>query len=115
MYFEWIYDIYDFRNTKENNKTRQSIVKNNISREEENYVRMNLLLCGISSRAVRALFDSVFDSSSLHTSLSEAYNTLKELKSKRKINQLQWNLLFPYNGKYKRDTQGSIQQKHVFI
>ncbi|VDI53146.1 Hypothetical predicted protein [Mytilus galloprovincialis] len=66
-----------------------------LSQEEENYVRMSLLLTGISPRAARALFDQEFAPSCLDSSLKKEYNKLKDLQNKRVINQSQWNLLFP--------------------
>ncbi|CAG2217418.1 unnamed protein product [Mytilus edulis] len=51
-----------------------------ISTEEENYVRMSLLLTGISPRAVRVLFDSEFHPSCLDSTLKKAYNKLIDLK-----------------------------------
>ncbi|VDI45833.1 Hypothetical predicted protein [Mytilus galloprovincialis] len=66
-----------------------------ISQEEENYVRMSLLLTGISPRAARVLFDSEFSPTLLNSSLKKEFNTLKDLQKKRIINQSQWNLLFP--------------------
>lgn len=72
-----------------------------LSIEEENYVRMGLLLTGISPRAVRALFDTEFAPSCLKSSLTQEYNKLQNLKERRVINQQQWNLLFtPFPGKY---------------
>ncbi|CAC5399298.1 Putative ankyrin repeat protein L93 [Mytilus coruscus] len=65
-----------------------------LSQQEENYVRMSLLLTGISPRAVRALFDREFAPSCLDSSLKKEYNKLKDLQKKRIINQSQWNLLF---------------------
>ncbi|CAC5415938.1 unnamed protein product [Mytilus coruscus] len=69
-----------------------------ISQEEENYVRMSLLLSGICTRAVRALFDSEFDPKCLNASIKRAYNELKNLRDNRIINQSQWNLLFHSRG-----------------
>ncbi|CAC5385131.1 unnamed protein product [Mytilus coruscus] len=66
-----------------------------LSQEEENYVRISLLLTGISPRAVRALFDHEFAPSCLDSSLKKGYDTLKDLQQKRVINMSQWNLLFP--------------------
>lgn len=71
-----------------------------ISQEEENYVRLNLLLFSISPRAVRAKFDSEFAPVCLDATLKKEYNILTDLKTKRIINQSQWTLLFPYNGRY---------------
>lgn len=71
-----------------------------LSVEEENYVRMSLLLSGISPRAVRTKFDYEFAPISLDALLKKEYNKLFELKKKHRINQSQWNLLFPrYPGK----------------
>lgn len=73
-----------------------------ITKEEENYVRMALLLTGVSPRAVRAQFDTEFDPASLSSTLCNNPNktTLNNLKSNRVINQTQWNLLFPSSGKF---------------
>ncbi|CAG2215251.1 unnamed protein product [Mytilus edulis] len=66
-----------------------------LSLEEENYVRMSLLLSGICPRAARALFDREFNPLYLDETLKKEYNTLKDLQKKRIINQQQMNLLFP--------------------
>ncbi|XP_052106730.1 uncharacterized protein LOC127739169 [Mytilus californianus] len=66
-----------------------------LSQEEENYVRMSLLLTGISPRAARALFDREFVPACLNATIKKEYNKLRELQKKRIINQPQWNLLFP--------------------
>lgn len=67
--------------------------------EEENYVRMSLLLFGTSPSAVRSLFDREFDSQCLTSSFRNAYNKLNDLRKKRIINLTQWNLLFPRYGR----------------
>ncbi|CAG2229842.1 unnamed protein product [Mytilus edulis] len=66
-----------------------------LSQEEENYVRMSLLLTGISPRAVRVMFDREFHPSCLDSSLKKEYNKLLDLKKKHIINQNQWNFLCP--------------------
>ncbi|CAC5369600.1 unnamed protein product [Mytilus coruscus] len=66
-----------------------------LTQEEENYVRMSLLLTGISPRAARALFDYEFAPACLESALKKEYNKLKDLQKRRIINQQQWNLLFP--------------------
>ncbi|XP_063400320.1 E3 ubiquitin-protein ligase DZIP3-like [Mytilus trossulus] len=66
-----------------------------LSTDEENYVRMSLLITGVSPRGVRALFDSEFAPICLGASIKKEYTKLKELKTKHIINQSQWNLLFP--------------------
>ncbi|CAG2200866.1 unnamed protein product [Mytilus edulis] len=68
-----------------------------LSEEEENYVRLALLLKGVTPRAVRTYFDREFPPTSLPSTLSTSHNTLLDLK-KRIINQAQWNLLIPRNG-----------------
>ncbi|VDI30230.1 Hypothetical predicted protein [Mytilus galloprovincialis] len=66
-----------------------------LSVEEENYIRMSLLLTGISKGAARKLFDSEFSPRYLSASLRKEYNKLLFLKTKHLINRSQWNLLFP--------------------
>ncbi|XP_063426472.1 uncharacterized protein LOC134710178 [Mytilus trossulus] len=66
-----------------------------LSVEEENYVRMSLLLTGISPRAARTFFDSEFDPACLYAALKKEYCNLMELKSKHRINQSQWSQMFP--------------------
>ncbi|XP_071166797.1 uncharacterized protein [Mytilus edulis] len=66
-----------------------------LTQEEENYVRMSLLLTGISPRAVRALFDQEFAPACLDSSMKKEYNKLKDLQKKRIISQTQMNLLIP--------------------
>ncbi|CAG2196920.1 unnamed protein product [Mytilus edulis] len=51
-----------------------------LSEEEENYVRMSLLLTGISPRAVRTYFDSEFAPACLGASLKREYNKLLDLR-----------------------------------
>lgn len=70
-----------------------------VSEEEENYLRMNLLLSSISPRAVRILFDKEFHPSHLGTSIKQEYGKLLNLKKKRIINAEQWKLLFSSGGK----------------
>ncbi|CAC5419737.1 unnamed protein product [Mytilus coruscus] len=66
-----------------------------LSEKEENFVRMSLLLTGISPRAVRVLFDYEFAPICLDATLKKEFNKLKDLHKKRVINQSQWNLLTP--------------------
>lgn len=65
-----------------------------LSVDEEHYVRMTLLLTGISPRAARTFFDSEFAPACLEATIKKEYNKLHELKKKHIINQSQWNLLF---------------------
>ncbi|CAG2255528.1 unnamed protein product [Mytilus edulis] len=69
-----------------------------LSEKEENYVRLALLLKGVTPRAVRTYFDREFPPTYLPSTLNTNYNTLWDLKLKRIINQAQWNLLIPRNG-----------------
>ncbi|CAG2202419.1 unnamed protein product [Mytilus edulis] len=71
-----------------------------LSEEEENYVRLALLLKGVTPRAVRTYFDREFPPTSLPSTLSTSHNTLLDLKLNRVINQAQWNLLYPRNGRF---------------
>ncbi|VDI59786.1 Hypothetical predicted protein [Mytilus galloprovincialis] len=66
-----------------------------VSEEEENYLRLHLLLTGISPRAVRVLFDNEFHPTCLEASIKKEYGKLYDLKKKHVINAAQWNLLFP--------------------
>ncbi|XP_071160487.1 E3 ubiquitin-protein ligase DZIP3-like [Mytilus edulis] len=63
--------------------------------EEENYVRMSLLLTGISPRAARTFFDGEFAPACLGATIKKEFNKLFDLKKNHRINQSQWNLLFP--------------------
>ncbi|XP_076079353.1 uncharacterized protein LOC143049638 [Mytilus galloprovincialis] len=66
--------------------------------EIENYIRLALLLKGVSPRAVRNFFDKEFPPTYLPSTLNKNYNTLYDLFKKRILNQAQWTLLFPKNG-----------------
>ncbi|CAC5399437.1 unnamed protein product [Mytilus coruscus] len=66
--------------------------------EEENYVRLALLLKGVSPRAVRHYFDTEFPPTYLPSTLNMKFNTLQDLKLKKYLSQTQWSLLFPKNG-----------------
>lgn len=66
-----------------------------ICQEEENYVRIILLLTGISQRAVRTFFDQEFAPPCLYVSLKKDQHNLYDLKEKHIINTKQWHLLFP--------------------
>ncbi|CAC5364245.1 unnamed protein product [Mytilus coruscus] len=69
-----------------------------ITEEEDNYVRICLLLSGISQRAARSFFDTEFVPSCLYQSFKKEYKTLYGLKQEKTINQSQWNRLFPLKG-----------------
>ncbi|CAG2224717.1 unnamed protein product [Mytilus edulis] len=76
------------------------MASNALSQEEENYVRMSLLLTGISPRAVRVLFDKEFPPASLSLTVNDkkVKQKLNDLRGKRVINKAQWDLLFPTSG-----------------
>ncbi|CAG2253702.1 unnamed protein product [Mytilus edulis] len=66
-----------------------------LTEEEANYVRMSFLLTVITPRAVRTLFDREFAPECLEDSLEKEYHHLSDLKREHRINESQWNLLFP--------------------
>ncbi|XP_076079493.1 uncharacterized protein LOC143049705 isoform X3 [Mytilus galloprovincialis] len=76
------------------------MASNALSQEEENYVRMTLLLTGISPRAVRVLFDKEFPPASLSLTVNDkkVKQKLNDLSRKRVINNAQWDLMFPTSG-----------------
>lgn len=78
------------------------MASNAVSQEEENYVRMALLLTGISPRAVRVLFDKEFPPASLSYTVNDKIKKkkLNDLRGRRVINQAQWDILFPSNAHY---------------
>lgn len=65
------------------------------SSEEDNFIRMSLLLIGISPRAARTLFDHEIAPARLDNLLKKQYVKLQKLRSKKIINKEQYNLLFP--------------------
>lgn len=68
-----------------------------LSNEEENFIRLSLLLKGLSPRAVRTFFDKKFPPTYLPSTLNTNYDPLNDLYKKRILNQAQWTLLFPRN------------------
>lgn len=78
------------------------MASNALSQEEENYVRLALLLTGVSPRSVRVQFDKEFPPTSLSFTVNDknAKKKLNDLRGKRVINQAQWDLLFPCSGQY---------------
>lgn len=67
--------------------------------EKDNYDRINKLLQVAATPAVKQKFDTEFDPSILKSTLNKSYCGLGKLKIQRVINQHQWTLLFPKNGK----------------
>lgn len=79
-----------------------------ISQEEESFVRLCLLMSGISTRAVQALFNIEFNPSELKASIKKATIKLIKLRKDKIINLSQWNLLFPRNGRFRKTTRQVI-------
>lgn len=65
-----------------------------LPKENENYVRLSLLLAEVCPRAIRVLFDKEFPPLQLYGKLNIQITKLC------KINQAQKSLLPPVNGKY---------------
>ncbi|VDI22909.1 Hypothetical predicted protein [Mytilus galloprovincialis] len=86
-----------------------------ISEEEENYVRLALLLKGVAPRAIRTYFDRTFPPTYLPSTLNTHYDTLDNLKFRRVLNQTQWNLLFPTNGQIKEELEIWAEDDKMFI
>lgn len=63
--------------------------------ETTNFARLCLLLVDVATQALRDTFDSIHSSNDLYKVLSANCSTLKDLKSKRIINPIQWSKLFP--------------------
>ncbi|VDI73892.1 Hypothetical predicted protein [Mytilus galloprovincialis] len=86
-----------------------------LSEEEENYVRLALLLKGVTPRAVRTFFDREFPPTYLPSTLNTNYNTLWDLKLKRVINQAQWNLLIPRNDQFQKQIADWKKKDKMFV
>lgn len=72
-----------------------------LSEEEENYIRITLLLKGVSPKVVRIYFDKEFPPSYLPSTLNKNNSTFHGLKLNKMLNQAQqWNLLFPKHGRF---------------
>ena len=72
-----------------------------LNTEEENYIRLFMLVLTPGTKAVRVLFDKEFPPAHLGTQLSGPLKSkLAVLKSRKVINTLQWDILFPTTGKY---------------
>lgn len=71
-----------------------------LSVEEDNYIRLLLLLIDVCPRAVRSYFDKEFPPDKLYSRFNTNYNTFLSLKSHKILNQDQWERLFPRNGMF---------------
>ncbi|CAG2236924.1 unnamed protein product [Mytilus edulis] len=69
-----------------------------LSDEENNYIRLALLLLEVSPRAVRTFFDKEFHPSNLKSTFNKNNKILHDLRLKKILNQNQLNLMFPKNG-----------------
>ena len=68
------------------------------SRHESNYIKIAMVMLQVSTRAVRIQFDKEFDPVCLQGTLKSQQSRLLDLKTKKRIGQSQWNLLFPRTG-----------------
>ena len=70
------------------------------SRHESNYIKIAMVVLRVSPRAVRVQFDKKFDPKCLQTTLNNSkWGCLTDLKTKKRITQPQWDLLFPITGR----------------
>ncbi|VDI10861.1 Hypothetical predicted protein [Mytilus galloprovincialis] len=86
-----------------------------LSDEEENYIRLALLLKGVSPRAVRTFFDKEFPPTYLPSTLNKNYNTLNGLFKNRILNRAQWNLLFPKSEQINEELENWKKDDKTFI
>lgn len=66
-------------------------------KENANGARLSRLLIDVGTRALRDVFDSIYSPSSLHSTLlsTAVHSTLKGLRTKRVLNNQQWDRLYP--------------------
>lgn len=57
-----------------------------ITKEEENYIRLQQLIKGVSQKAARCFFDQEFAPGCLGNSIKQESNKLNDLKIKKVIN-----------------------------
>jgi hypothetical protein len=69
------------------------------SRYESNYIKIAMVVLRVSPRAVRIQFDKEFHPNCLQGTLKSEKGRLLDLKTKKRITQPQWNLLFPGTGR----------------
>lgn len=74
-----------------------SHILSHISKEEENSLRMHLLLTRIAPKAVRVIFDREFPPHVLYASIRRVGGLIR-LSRNPVITQVQWKLLYPCNG-----------------
>lgn len=71
-----------------------------ISDEKKNFIIIQLVVTGISPRAVRKIFDREFHPKCLKGSLREESRKIKDLKNKGVLSKAQMNLLYPDVGEF---------------
>lgn len=70
-----------------------------MDQSQQNYLRIVAVLYGPGLNAVRCYFDRCFPPSLLNTQLSSVLkNGLENLKKKKVLSKVQWDILFPANG-----------------
>jgi hypothetical protein len=69
------------------------------SRHESNYIKISMAVLRVSPRAVRVQFDKRFHPHQLQSILNRNLLHLTILKTKKRITQHQWELLFPRTGR----------------
>jgi hypothetical protein len=74
------------------------------SRYESNYIKIAMVVLRVSPRAVRVQFDKEFHPNCLQGTLKSEKGRLLDLKTKKRITQPQWNLLFPKTGRFVWET-----------
>jgi hypothetical protein len=69
------------------------------SRHESNYIKIAMVVLRVSPYAVRVQFDKEFHPVNLQSILNRNVLDLTKLKTKKRITQPQWELLFPKTGR----------------
>lgn len=68
-------------------------------REQDNYKRINRLLQSVATSVVRLKFDSEFNPTCLKSTINRSRLKIGEARKNGFINQFQYTLLYPSNGK----------------
>ena len=85
------------------------------SRHESNYIKIAMVVLRVSPRAVRVHFDKEFRPDHLQSILNRNVLHLTNLKTKNRITQPQWELLFPKTGRLLYLFCFSLQQVGYYI
>lgn len=70
----------------------------NNAEEEDNCMRLYILINRFGTKVVRDLFNRIFPANSLTSTLKSYEQDLKELYLKRRLNEVQFRQLFPSTG-----------------